>query len=102
MRKPDLSKLSLSGGPGVPTMIVPPGTQIGVDAQGQVSIRTPGNLVLQNSGAYGTLHVDAEGVAHVVMQETERLEVGKNGRLVGNFRSEKELFDLFSRFAGQV
>jgi hypothetical protein len=144
MRKPDLSKLSLAGGPAVPTMIVPPGTQIGVDAQGQVSIRTPGNLVLQNSGAYATLesvsgsirvepdvhveaitvrcadtclvqgsltawrvvartlHVDGDGEAHVVMQETERLEVGKNGRLVGNFRSEKELFDLFSRFAGQV
>ena len=53
MRKPDLSKLSFSGG--VPTMIVPPGTQIQVDAQGDVSIRTPGNLVLQNSGAYGVL-----------------------------------------------
>src|SRR4029079_1684961 len=49
-----------------------------------------------------TLHVDVDGEAHVVMQETEKLEVGKNGRLVGNFRSEKELFDLFSRFAGNV
>jgi len=55
MRKPDLSKLHLTGGPGLPTMIVPPGTQIQVDPQGQVSIRTPGNLVLQNSGAYATL-----------------------------------------------
>jgi hypothetical protein len=54
MRKPDLSKLSFTGG-GVPTMIVPPGTQIQVDPQGQVSIRTPGNLVLQNSGAYAVL-----------------------------------------------
>lgn len=144
MRKPDLSKLHLTGGPSVPTMIVPPGTQIQVDAQGQVSIRTPGNLVLQNSGAYATLesvsgsirieptvhveamtvrcadtclvqgsltawrvvarllHVDGDAEAHVVMQETERLEVGRNARLVGNFRSEKELFDLFSRFAGNV
>ena len=144
MRKPDLSMLHLTGGPGLPTMIVPPGTQIQVDPQGQVSIRTPGNLVLQNSGAYATLesvsgsiriepsvhveavtvrcadtclvqgsltawrvvartlHVDSDGEAHVVMQETEKLEVGKNGRLVGNFRSEKELFDLFSRFAGNV
>lgn len=143
MRKPDLSKLSFSGG-GVPTMIVPPGTQIQVDAQGQVSIRTPGNLVLQNSGAYavlesvsgsirvepgvhveavtvrcadtcfvqGTLtawrlvarmlHVDGEAEARVVMQETEHLEVERNGRVVGNFRSEKELFALFSRFAGNV
>lgn len=144
MRKPDLSKLHLTGGPAMPTMIVPPGTQIQVDPQGQVSIRTPGNLVLQNSGAYATLesvsgsirieptvhveavtvrcadtclvqgsltawrvvartlHVDSDGEAHVVMQETEKLEVGKNGRLVGNFRNEKELFDLFSRFAGNV
>jgi len=144
MRKPDLSKLHLTGGPSVPTMIVPPGTQIQVDAQGQVSIRTPGNLVLQNSGAYATLesvsgsiriepavhveavtvrcadtclvqgsltawrvvarmlHVDGDGEAHVVMQETEKLEVGRNGRLVGNFRSEQELFELFARFSGNV
>ncbi|HEV8631162.1 MAG TPA: hypothetical protein VGV61_12660 [Thermoanaerobaculia bacterium] len=144
MRKPDLSKLNFSGAPGVPTMIVPPGTQIQVDAQGQVSIRTPGNLVLQNSGAYAvlesvsgsiriepavhveavtvrcadtcmvqgrltawrvvarTLHVDNDAEAHVVMQETDKLEVGRSGRLVGNFRSEKELYELFSRFAGSV
>jgi hypothetical protein len=141
LRKPDLSKLSFSG---VPTMIVPPGTQIQVDAQGQVSIRTPGNLVLQNSGVYATLesvsgsvriepnvhieavtvrcadtcfvqgtltawrvtartlHVDADAEAHVVMQETEHLEVGRNGRVVGNFRSEKELFHLFSRYSGHL
>ena len=142
MRKPDLSRLSFSAG--VPTMIVPPGTQIQVDPQGQVSIRTPGNLVLQNSGAYGvlesvsgsirvepsvhveavtvrcadtcfvqgrltawrvvarTLHVDGGAEAHIVMQETEHLEVGRNGRLVGNFRSEKELFGLFSHFSQHV
>ncbi len=144
MRKPDLSKLHFSGGPGVPTMIVPPGTQIQVDPQGQVSIRTPGNLVLQNSGSYATLEsvsgsiriepsvhveavtvrcaetclvqgsltawrvvarmlqVDTDAEAHVVMQETEKLEMGKNGRLVGNFRSEQELYELFSRFSGNV
>jgi hypothetical protein len=142
VRKPDLSKFSFAGG--VPTMIVPPGTQILVDGQGQISIRTPGNLVLQNSGHYATLesvsgsiriepsvhveagtvrcadtcfvqgtltawrvvartlHVDADAEAHVVMQETEHLEVGRNGRLVGNFRSEKELFQLFSRFSNQI
>jgi len=144
MRKPDLSKLHLTGGPSVPTMIVPPGTQIQVDPQGQVSIRTPGNLVLQNSGSYATLEsvsgsiriepavhveavtvrcaetclvqgsltawrvvarmlqVDTDAQAHVVMQETEKLEVGKNGRVVGNFKSEKELYGLFSRFASNV
>ena len=30
--------------PSAPAMIVPQGTQIQVDSQGQVSIRTPGNL----------------------------------------------------------
>ena len=49
-----------------------------------------------------TLHVDGDAEAHVVMQETEHLEVGRNGRLVGNFRSEKELFGLFSRFSQHV
>lgn len=144
MRKPDLSRLHRSATSGVPTMIVPPGTAIQVDPQGQVSIRTPGNLVLQNSGAYATLesvsgsirieptvhveavtvrcaetclvqgsltawrvvakmlHVDGDAEVHVVMQETEKLEVGRNGRVVGNFRSEKELYELFSRFATNV
>jgi hypothetical protein len=35
-----------------PTMIIPKGTQIEVDQHGQLSIRTPGNLVIQNSGIY--------------------------------------------------
>ena len=38
-----------------PTMIIPSGTQIQVDGGGQLSIRTPGNLVIQNSGSYGSL-----------------------------------------------
>lgn len=137
-----MAKLSLGGG--APTMIIPGGTQIQVDAHGQLSIRTPGNLVIQNSGAYAvlesvsgsiriepqvsveavtvrcaetcfvqgsltawrvvakTLHLEGEAQAHVVMQETERLEVGRNARLVGNFTSEKELFSLFSRFTRQL
>lgn len=36
-------------------MIVPRGAEISLDAQGQLSIRTPGNLVLQASGSYGVL-----------------------------------------------
>ena len=137
-----MTKLSFGGA--APTMIVPGGTQIRVDAHGQLSIRTPGNLVLQNSGSYGvlesvsgsiriepgvqveavtvrcadtcyvqgnlvawrvvarTLHIDGDAEVHVVMQETERLEVGRNARLVGNFRSEQELFGVFARFARQV
>lgn len=127
-----------------PTMIIPRGTQIEMDADGHLTIRSPGNLVVQNSGKYGTLEslggsiridrgveVEATTVrcaetcyvqgfltawkvmarslqledharAHVVLQETERLEIGRDARLVGNFSSEKELFGLFSRFAQQV
>ena len=126
------------------TMIVPRGTAIEVDARGQLSIRTPGNLVLQNSGSFGslesvngsiriergveveaaslrcaeacyiqgtltawkvtarTLHLEETAEAHIVLQETEGLEVGRGARLVGNFSSEDELFLLFSRFADQV
>ncbi len=126
------------------TMIIPSGTEIEVDAHGQLSIRTPGNLVLQNSGAFGTLesvhgsiriergveieaatvrcadacyvqgsltawkviartlHLEDTAEAHIVLQETESLDVGRGARLVGNFHSEDELFLLFSRFADQV
>jgi hypothetical protein len=50
-----------------PTMIIPNGTEIGVNEQGQLSIRTPGNLVIQNSGVYsviesgsGSVRIDPE------------------------------------------
>ncbi|HEX7191209.1 MAG TPA: hypothetical protein VF381_06500 [Thermoanaerobaculia bacterium] len=36
-------------------MIIPRGTEIKVNAQGQLSIRTPGNLVIQNSGNYSEI-----------------------------------------------
>lgn len=38
-----------------PTMIIPRGTEIRVNAQGQLSIKTPGNLVIQNSGNYSEI-----------------------------------------------
>lgn len=127
-----------------PTMIIPRGTEIEVDAHGQLSVRAPGNLVIQNSGSYGNIEslsgsiridrgVEVEAVsvrcadacfvqgsltawkvtakallledtarANIVLQETERLEIGRDARLVGNFSSEKDLFLLFSRFARQV
>ncbi|HVS15528.1 MAG TPA: hypothetical protein VMV46_16510, partial [Thermoanaerobaculia bacterium] len=127
-----------------PTMIIPSGTSIQVDGHGQLSISTPGNLVLQNSGTYGTIEsqhgsiriepdvqveavhvrcakvcyvqgsltawkVEAESIelaeearAHIILQETESLQIGSQARLVGNFSSEKELFLLFSRFARQM
>jgi len=125
-------------------MIIPEGTRIEVDARGQLSIHAPGNLVIQNSGSYGTLesvggsirieraveveavtvrcaetcyvqgrltawkviarslHLEESARAHVVLQETRSLEVGRDARLAGGFASETELFGLFSRFAHQV
>lgn len=49
-----------------------------------------------------SLHLEESARAHVVLQETERLEIGRDARLVGNFTSERELVGLFSRFANQV
>ena len=127
-----------------PTLIIPRGLRIEIDPEGQLSIHAPGNLVVQNSGKYGTLesmggsiridrgveveavtvrcpetcfvqgfltawkvnartlHLEESARVHVVLQETERLEIGRDARLVGNFASETELVGLFSRFASQV
>jgi len=38
-----------------PTMIIPRGTEIKVNNHGQLSIKTPGNLVIQNSGNYSEI-----------------------------------------------
>ena len=38
-----------------PTMIIPRGPEIKVNANGQLSIKTPGNLVIQNSGTYSDI-----------------------------------------------
>jgi hypothetical protein len=38
-----------------PTMIIPRGTEIRVNTYGQLSIKTPGNLVIQNSGNYSEI-----------------------------------------------
>ncbi len=38
-----------------PTMIIPRGTEIRVNTHGQLSIKTPGNLVIQNSGVYSEI-----------------------------------------------
>lgn len=126
------------------TMVIPHGTRIEVDPDGHLSIYSPGNLVVQNSGKYGTLessggsiridrgveveavtircadtcyvqgfltawkvsarslHLEDSARAHVVLQETQRLEIGRGARLVGNFSSEREMVGLFSRFAHQV
>ncbi len=39
----------------LPTMVIPRGTEIRADAKGLLSIRTPGNLILQNSGSFGEI-----------------------------------------------
>lgn len=126
------------------TMIIPSGTDIRVDVHGQLNIRTPGNLVIENSGNFGVLEslngsiriepnaeveavevqcadvcyvqgsltawkvaahalrLDNHARASIVLQETEELEIGKGARLVGNFKNDKELFVLFSRFTDQL
>src|SRR6185436_20806332 len=48
-----------------------------------------------------SIHVEDGARAHIVLQETEHLQIGREARVVGNFSSEKELFLLFSRFADQ-
>lgn len=125
-------------------MIIPEGADIQVDVHGQLSISTPGNLVIQCSGSYRTLeslngsiriepaaaveavevrcastcyiegtltawrvqareiHLEEDATANIVLQQTDRLEIGRDARLVGNFESEKELFLLLSRFARQL
>ena len=45
----------MSKGESSPTMIIPSGTEIQIDVHGQLSVRTPGNLVIQNSGHYGEI-----------------------------------------------
>ena len=39
----------------LPTMVITRGTEIRSDAKGLLSIRTPGNLIIQNSGSYGEI-----------------------------------------------
>lgn len=128
----------------LPTMVIPRGTEIRFNPHGQLSIRTPGNLIIQNSGSYGEIestggsiridenvHVEAiivraaEGCfiqgtltawrvhakrialderarAYIMLQESERLELGKSSRLVGNFANEKEVYLMLGKFSSQL
>jgi hypothetical protein len=54
-----------------PTMIIPSGTEISVNEQGQLSIRTPGNLVIQNSGVYSVIE---SGSGSVRIDPTVKVE----------------------------
>jgi hypothetical protein len=127
-----------------PTMVIPRGTEIRINDHGQLSIRTPGNLVIQNSGTYAEIestngsiriedNVSVEAVsiraaescfiqgtltawrvvakrialedsakAHIMLRESDEIELSRNSRLVGNFTSEKELYLLLGKFSRQL
>ncbi len=58
-----------------PTMIIPSGTEIQIDAQGQLSVRTPGNLVIQNSGHYGQIESVGGSIRIEAPAEVEAVSV---------------------------
>ncbi|MDX1502467.1 MAG: hypothetical protein R3325_08880 [Thermoanaerobaculia bacterium] len=58
-----------------PTMIIPSGTEIQVDVHGQLSIRTPGNLVIQSSGNYSTLESKTGSIRIEPTARVEAVEV---------------------------
>lgn len=57
------------------TMIVPAGTELRAGEEGRLSIRTPGNLVLQCSGRYHTLESVAGSIRIEPQAEVEAVEV---------------------------
>lgn len=58
-----------------PTMIIPSGTEISIDAHGQLSVRTPGNLVIQNSGHYGVIESTGGSIRIEANAEVEAVSV---------------------------
>jgi hypothetical protein len=58
-----------------PTMIIPKGTEIKVNDKGQLSIRTPGNLVIQNSGNYSVLSSERGSIKVEPNVSVEAVEV---------------------------
>ena len=58
-----------------PTMIIPKGTEIKVNEKGQLSIRTPGNLVIQNSGNYSVLSSEKGSIKVEPNVHVEAVEV---------------------------
>jgi len=57
------------------TMIIPNGTDIRVDVHGQLNIRTPGNLVIENSGNFGVLESLTGSIRIEPDAEVEAVEV---------------------------
>ncbi len=60
---------------GSPTMIIPSGTEIQIDVHGQLSVRTPGNLVIQNSGHYGEIESVGGSIRIEANAEVEAVSV---------------------------
>lgn len=58
-----------------PTMIIPSGTEIQIDVHGQLSVRTPGNLVIQNSGHYGEIESVSGSIRIEAGAEVEAVSV---------------------------
>lgn len=58
-----------------PTMIIPSGTEIQIDVHGQLSVRTPGNLVIQNSGHYGEIESVGGSIRIEANAEVEAVSV---------------------------
>jgi hypothetical protein len=56
-------------------MIVPRGTDIQVDVHGQLNIRTPGNLVIENSGHYGVIESQNGSIRIEPEAEVDAVEV---------------------------
>lgn len=61
--------------PEAPTMIIPNGTEISIDVHGQLSVRTPGNLVIQNSGHYGEIESTGGSIRIEANAEVEAVSV---------------------------
>jgi hypothetical protein len=58
-----------------PTMIIPSGTEIQIDVHGQLSVRAPGNLVIQNSGHYGEIESVGGSIRIEANAEVEAVSV---------------------------
>lgn len=58
-----------------PTMIIPKGTEIKVNEKGQLSIKTPGNLIIQNSGNYSLIKSEKGSIKVEPMVNVEAVEV---------------------------
>lgn len=59
----------------LPTMVIPQGTEIRSDAKGLLSIRTPGHLIIQNSGSYGEIESTGGSIRIDANVQVEALSV---------------------------